>query len=193
MPKTLVLLFHHDLNQSKANAALVDAAGTVETVEVIDMQVRYPHGLIDMFTDGEREAQMLLGADRIVLQFPVQWYSTPALLKIWQDAVLTRMYYVFAETEGDRLAGTSIMIAATLGNKVDAYSREGQNHYSVDEIFTPLKATAHRCGLVWHEPYLVFTADKLDNTELQVAANRYAQVLKKFIAITPQTKNSEVA
>ncbi|MBQ0748680.1 MAG: NAD(P)H-dependent oxidoreductase, partial [Roseovarius sp.] len=103
MTQTLILLFHPDLAKSKANAALHAAARTVPGAEVVDMQARYPSGLVDTHADGEAEARALLEADRIVLQFPIQWYSTPPLLKAWQDAVLTRMYYIHAATEGDRL------------------------------------------------------------------------------------------
>ena len=66
---------------------------------------------IDMFGKAAEDAQMLLGAERIVLQFPIQWYATPALLKNWIDAVLTRMYYVMAESEGDHLIGTPLMLS----------------------------------------------------------------------------------
>jgi putative NADPH-quinone reductase len=187
MPRTLILLFHRDLSRSKANAALADAARGVDGVEVIDVQGRYPSGIIDMSTDAEREAQMLLGADRIVLQFPIQWYSTPALLKAWQDAVLTRMYYIFPEREGDRLRGTPIMVAATAGNVPEAYRPGGANHFSVDEIFTPLKATAYRCALPWRQPYLVFAADKLGDSELQAAADGYVDAIRAFIAATPRS------
>lgn len=191
MPKTLVLLFHRDLAESKANAALSQIAKTINDVNVIDMQARYPDGVIDMFADGETEAAMLMGADRIVLQFPIQWYSTPALLKAWQDAVLTRMYYIFAETEGDILAGTPIMVAATAGNVAVAYARDGANYYTIDELITPLKATAHRCGLPWHKPYLVFTADKLSPSMLEKAAAGYVLAIEGFIAATPRTSDSE--
>lgn len=193
MAKTLILLFHHDLTQSKANAALAEAASNIAGTQIIDMQARYPDGVIDMFTDAEREAQMLLGADRIVLQFPIQWYATPALLKAWQEAVLTRMYYIFAETEGDRLAGTPLMVAATAGNMAGAYARSGQNHYTIDELFTPLKATAYRCRLPWHNPYLVFTADKLNEAELAAAAKGYAGALCSFIAATPKDAKAKAA
>jgi glutathione-regulated potassium-efflux system ancillary protein KefG len=88
MSKTLVLLFHPNLPHSKANAALAGAATAMSNTEVVDMYAAYPGG-IDMYRDGETEAARLLAADHIVLQFPVQWYSTPPLLKAWQDAVLT--------------------------------------------------------------------------------------------------------
>jgi glutathione-regulated potassium-efflux system ancillary protein KefG len=180
MTKTLVLLFHPDLSKSNANEALAKAAIAVEGVEIIDMSARYPDGKIDMVTGAERDAQMLLDADRIVLQFPIQWYSTPALLKAWQDAVLTRMYYLFAKTEGARLAGTPLMVAATAGNVCGAYARNGQNYYSIDEIFTPLKATAHRCALPWHDPYVVFAADKLSDDALTEVTSGYVEALRAF-------------
>ncbi len=186
MSETLILLFHRDLSRSKANAALSKAASAVSGVKVVDMQARYPTGVIDMSTDAEAEAAMLLGADRIVLQFPIQWYSTPALLKAWQDAVLTRMYYVFAKTEGAGLTGTPLMVAATAGNVPEAYTRDGANYYTVDELLTPLKATAYRCGLPWHTPYVVFAADKLDPDVLDAAGEGYVRALEDFIAATPR-------
>jgi glutathione-regulated potassium-efflux system ancillary protein KefG len=184
MTKTLILLFHRDLSTSSANAALARSAAQIDGVEVVDMQARYPGGTIDMFTEAQDEARMLLDADRIVLQFPLQWYATPALFKAWQDAVLTRMYYLFPETEGDLLAGTPIMVATTAGNVASAYQPDGQNYYTIDALLTPLKATAYRCHLPWHAPYVVYTADRLDPAALSDAAEGYCAALHQFIAAT---------
>jgi len=185
MAQTLILLFHRDIETSKTNRALSMSARTVPGTRVVDMQARFPNGVIDMPSDAEGEARALLEADRIVLQFPIQWYSTPALLKAWQDAVLTRMYYVNAETEGDRLVGTPLMVAATAGNTAQAYARGAANHFTMDELMAPLKATARRCGLPWHPPHLVFQADRLNPAELAAAQNSYVRALKAFIAATP--------
>ena len=152
MSKTLILMFHPDPEKSAANAALARAAVEVEGVEVVDMAAVFPHRRIDMMTDGAVEAQRLLSADRIVFQFPVQWYSVPSLMKDWIDAVFTRIYYVFAESEGDRLEGTPLMIAATAGNTPENYRPGGKIAISLEEIFTPLRATPLRAGLPWHPP-----------------------------------------
>jgi len=181
MSKTLVLLFHPDLRRSKANAALARAAATLPDVEIVDMQAIYPGG-VDLFRDGEREAARLLTADRLVLQFPLQWYSTPALLKAWQDAVLTRMFYIAYETEGRRLEGTPLKIALTAGNLREAYRAGGRNLFEIDALLAPLKATANRCGLAWSEPFTVFQADKLSPEALDVAADDYARALRGWIA-----------
>lgn len=186
MTKTLILLFHRDLSQSKANAALSAAAAGLPGVEIVDMQALYPYG-IDIFRDGEREAARLLGADRIVLQFPIQWYSTPALLKAWQDAVLTRMFYLAYEAEGRRLEGTPLMLAATAGNVPDAYRPGGRNMFAMIDLLAPLRATAHRCGLPWSDPFILYEADKLPAEALEAAATGYAAALEAWIAATPAT------
>jgi Putative NADPH-quinone reductase (modulator of drug activity B) len=84
---TVILVFHPDLRRSRANRALLDAASKLAELEVVDMSALYPDGRIDV----DVEVGRLIAAERLVLQFPVQWYSTPPLLKAWQDAVLTRM------------------------------------------------------------------------------------------------------
>lgn len=181
MTKTLILLFHPDLVHSKANVALAAAAAKLPGVEVVDMPAIYPDG-IDLSKDGEREALRLLESDRIVLQFPIQWYSTPPLLKAWQDAVLTRMFYIAYESEGRMLEGTPLMVAATAGNVSDAYRIGGRNMFTMNALFAPLQATAHRCGLPWAEPFVLYQADKLSAEALDAAAVEYAAALKRWIA-----------
>ncbi len=186
MTHTLILVFHPDLAQSRANAALAKAANTLPGLEVIDMQAAFPDGL-DMTRDGTAEAERLLSADRIVLQFPVQWYSAPPLLKAWQNAVLTRMFYINYEEEGQRLAGIPLMIAATAGNTPEAYRPEGSNGFSMTDLFTSLRAMAHRCGFVWAEPFVLYRAMTLSEAELQLAGADYAATLARWIA-TPGRK-----
>ncbi len=168
--KTLILVFHPALARSKANAALATAAAALPDIDVVDMQALYPDGVVD----ADREVTRLLAADRIVLQFPIYWYSTPPLLKAWQDAVLTRMYYIAYETEGRRLEGTPIMVAATAGNQPEAYSPTGRNLFPLETLLSPLQATAYRCGLPWASPFLVYRSGALTDAERAEAAELYA-------------------
>lgn len=169
MQRTLILAFHPDLNRSRANRAMLDAAAAVDGVEVVDMQHLYPTGHID--TDAE--VHRLLQADRIVLQFPVQWYAAPALLKQWLDDVFTRMYYLRYTDEGQHLEGTPLMVAATAGNLAEAYGPEGVNLYPLAALLRPLEATAHRCKLPYATPFLAYRANKLDAAEQQALATAY--------------------
>lgn len=176
MTHTLILLFHPEFSRSRANRALVEAARMRPDTEVVDMQALYPDGRIDT----DREVARLIAADRIVFQFPLQWYSTPPLLKAWQDAVLTRMFYVSPATEGARLAGKPLLVAVTAGNVQHAYAADGANLFPLRDLLKPLQATAHRCGLVWAEPFLIYNAHKADAEALQAAGDHYATRLGRL-------------
>jgi len=178
MPRTLILLFHPDMAHSRANAALAEAAARLPGVEVVDLYALYPDGVID----ADAEVARLLSADRIVLQFPLQWYSTPPLLKAWQDVVLTRMFYIDYATEGRLLEGKPILLAVTAGNTAGAYAPGGQNLYPLADLLRPLEVTANRCGLPWSEPFIVFEAIKLDASRLEQEGVRYAERLRAWMA-----------
>jgi putative NADPH-quinone reductase len=178
MSKTTILTFHPDLQASRANAALLRAASAIDGVEQVDMQALYPGGTVD----ADAEAARLLGAGRIVLQFPLQWYSTPPLLKSWQDSVLTRMYYLRYEEEGRKLEGTPLMVAATAGNTPENYSAHGSAGFTLAELLRPLQATAHRCLLPWAEPFLLYRANQLDDAALEAAGEAYAAHLRRWEA-----------
>jgi putative NADPH-quinone reductase len=171
--ETLILLSHPDFATSRANRALMEAAGGLPGVEVAHLEALYPDGRLDL----DAEVARLLNARRIVLQFPVQWYSTPPLLKAWQDAVLTRMFYVNGATEGALLAGRPLMVAATAGNRPAAYTAEGANLYPLPELLRPLHATASRCALGWQEPFLFYNARTASDGELMAAGLAYRQRL----------------
>lgn len=182
MTETLILLFHPEPARSRANAALARAAAALPGVEVVEMQPLYPTGAIDVAAEVAR----LLRARRVVLQFPVQWYAAPPLLRQWQDAVLTRMFYLAPETEGRRLQGTPMLVAATAGNVPEAYGSGGINLFPLEELLRPLQATASRCGLPWSAPFLLHGASRLDGAGLAAAGQRYAARLRQWQAEMPR-------
>jgi putative NADPH-quinone reductase len=118
-----------------------------------------------------------LAAERLVLQFPVQWYSTPPLLKAWQDTVLTRMYYVRSDEEGERLRDLPVLVAATAGNDPSAYAADGINLFPLEELLKPLRSTANRCFWRWSKPFLIYRANKASEGELEQAGREYARHL----------------
>ena len=173
MPKTLILVAHPQMEASRANKALLAAVWWRPGVEIVDLYGTSPDGLIDV----EAQVQLLLDADRIVLQFPMQWYATPPLLKEWQDQVLTRMIYLTFEQEGRQLKGKPILVAVTAGAPEQAYAPEGSNRFSVAELLKPLEATAHRCGLQWQEPFVLYASRDASDEALAQSGARYADRL----------------
>lgn len=171
--QTAVILSHPNFEASTANRALTHAVRDLPNVGIAHLEALYPDGRIDT----EAETQRLLGAERIVLQFPMYWYSTPPLMKKWQDDVLTPIFYLRPEI-GARLAGKSIRIVTTTASEGDSYAAGGRNGFTVAQLLAPLRAMANRCGFVWQEPFLVHDMRAPAPEALALQGGRYRALLR---------------
>ncbi|MBB5466827.1 putative NADPH-quinone reductase [Paraburkholderia sp. CI2] len=134
--RTLVVLAHPNIESSQVNA--VWAAELHKRPETITLQNIY-HAYPDWNIDVTREQVLLARHDRIILQFPVYWYSVPPLLKKWIDDVF--LYGWAYGPGGNRLAGKEIGLAVSTGSPADAYQKNGRLGYTLDELLRPLEQT----------------------------------------------------
>jgi putative NADPH-quinone reductase len=152
MNKVLVLYAHPRPDRSETNAVLARAAARVTGVTLVDLYAEYPRFEIDV----EREQARLVEHDVLVLQHPVYWYSSPALLKEWQDLVLE---YGFAYgSEGRALEGKLMINAVTAGAREDVYSRTGAYELGLREYFAPFEYTARLCRMRYLSPFALYAA-----------------------------------
>lgn len=80
--RVLVLFAHPSQHRSEANKPLFEQAKRIDGVTCVDLYAEYPTFKINI----DREQKRLLDHDIIIFQFPLYWYSTPAILKsgkIW--------------------------------------------------------------------------------------------------------------
>ena len=134
------------------NIELVRATRDLPGTTLVDLYGEYP----DYHVDIDREQQRLASHDVVVFMFPLFWYSTPALLKEWQDLVLE---YGFAYgSGGTALHGKVLLCALTAGGDELAYRHEGYNHYTIRELLRPLEQTATLCGMRYLPPFALFGA-----------------------------------
>lgn len=178
MSKVLVVLVHPDLSQSRVNARLAEAAGKNAEVTVHDLYAAYPDFKIDV----AKEQELLLAHDRIIFQFPFFWYSSPALLKQWFDAVLT--YGWAYGSNGNKLHGKEFGLAFTTGGAAEAYQAGGSNQYSFSELIKPFQATSNLIGMRFLTPFIVSGVRNLTDEELNAAAAAYSAYLLKQPAFT---------
>jgi len=150
--RILVLFAHPSLGRSEVNGPMARAAAAVEGVTLVDLYAEYPDFRIDV----DREQQRLLEHDVIVFQHPLYWYSTPAILKEWQDLVLEHGFAY--GRDGTRLHGKLFLDALTAGGLEAAYRAQGYNHYTIGELLHPLEQTALLCGMIWLPPFALFGA-----------------------------------
>ncbi|HTQ71538.1 MAG TPA: NAD(P)H-dependent oxidoreductase [Acidocella sp.] len=171
-PSRILLIYaHRDPAASRINRALFAAAATLPNVTARELMTLYPDYRIDV----AQEQRLLCEHDAIVLQFPCYWYSTPAILKEWQDAVLA---YGFAYgTGGDRLRGKRLMVATTTGGPAEAYQAGGFNHYTMSELLRPLQASANLTGMDYQPIFALHGVRTLDDAALSQAAAAYRERL----------------
>mgnify|MGYP001822517780 CR=1 FL=1 len=148
--RILLLLAHPSLDRSEANRPMADAVVDIDGITLIDLYAEYPGFQIDI----DREQRRLLEHDVIVFQHPLYWYSTPAILKEWQDLVLEHGFAY--GSEGTALHGKIFFNALTAGGIEAAYRAQGYNHFTIREILYPLEQTAALCGMTYLPPFALF-------------------------------------
>lgn len=151
-PKILFIVAHPHLEKSRANRAVVQAIAGMERITVHRLYDHYPYFHIDV----EREQQLLLEHDIVVMQHPFYWYSMPALLKLWLDEVLESGFAY--GPGGDKLKGKKFLLSLTVGGPKSSYCAESYNKCSVDDLLGPWKQTVGLCEMQWLEPLVVYGA-----------------------------------
>ncbi|WP_296047057.1 NAD(P)H-dependent oxidoreductase [uncultured Alteromonas sp.] len=148
--RILLLFAHPSQARSEVNSVLFNSAKQLDAVTAVDLYAQYPDFNINI----EREQQRLLSHDIIIFQFPVYWYSTPALLKEWQDLVLE---YGFAYGKGgDALKGKLFFCAVSAGGREEAYQTDGFNHFTLRQLLQPLEQMASITQLTYLAPFALF-------------------------------------
>ena len=169
--KTTILLFHPQLDQSRVNKALANAAKDAG-FEVRDMYALYPDFKIDV----AKERAVLENADRIVFQFPVYWYSSPALVKQYEDDVFTGNW---AYNGGKALLDHEWLLAVSPGADQDAYQKDGRVHYTMPALLRPYQATSVLIKTKFMTPFISYNASNMSDEELANRAQAYVEYLQK--------------
>jgi glutathione-regulated potassium-efflux system ancillary protein KefF len=149
---TLLLAAHPNWSDSRVNRQLAAAARSVPGVQVRDLYGRYP----DYDIDVADEQSQLAGAGLVVLLHPLQWYSMPALLKLWLDEVLT--YGWAYGPGGTALQGKDLWLVTTTGGPEDSYHPQSYNRYFFDAFLPPYEQTATLCGMRFLPPLVLHGA-----------------------------------
>jgi putative NADPH-quinone reductase len=165
--KTLVLVFHPDINNSRINRRLAEEMEKQANVTVHRVYEAYPNEQINVAA----EQRLLEEHDRIVLQFPFYWYSTPPLLKKWEDEVLT--YGWAYGSNGDKLHKKEILIAVSTAGTEEYYTPSGKHKYTVPELLRPLQATSNLIGTRYLTPFIVYGVWQMSDEQLEQSARDY--------------------
>ncbi|EXJ23476.1 NAD(P)H oxidoreductase [Alkalibacterium sp. AK22] len=169
--KTLIIISHPEVDQSSSQQFLIQSiSDTMRTnVTVHILEKTYPDGKID----SAYEQALLKKHDRILFQFPFYWYSSPPLLKKWQDEVLTE-HFAFGY-RGDKLAGKELGLVLSIGIAEKEYQTGGQEGYSISELTKPYQALARKTKMSFIRPLSIFQFAYQSEQEKRRLLVRYQQ------------------
>jgi glutathione-regulated potassium-efflux system ancillary protein KefG len=168
----LILFAHPAIRKSRVNRRLVAAVRDLEGVTINDLYEEYP----DLAIDVAREQELLESHDVVVFQHPFYWYSTPAILKEWQDLVLEHGWAY--GHDGDALRGKTLLNAMTTGGSEDAYCAKGSNRFSILQLLAPIEQTGRLCGMDFLPPFVVHGTFSLTAREIDDHAADYRRLVE---------------
>ena len=169
--RILVLFAHPRYSGSQVQRAMLQAISGLDGVTVHDLYAAYP----DFSIDVAFEQNLLLRHDLIVFQHPLYWYSSPAILKEWQDLVL-ELNWAYGPS-GSQLHGKFLLNAVSAGGAESAYRESGRNRFAVRELLSPFNQTAHLCGMAWLDPFVLHEGRRHTAEALAQASEGYRDLM----------------
>lgn len=151
MADILVISGHTDLDHSLANRTVIEnlkEMGPDFTLHRLDQ--------LGWEFDVAKEQELLKKADVIVFQFPIHWYSYPALMKNWVEKVFTHGFAY--GSNGTALKGKKFQISFTTGSPASTYTPEGPNKHNIEDFLYNFQQIAALCGMEYEEPVITFGA-----------------------------------
>ncbi|WP_144141010.1 NAD(P)H-dependent oxidoreductase [Paraburkholderia sp. BCC1884] len=127
-------------------------------IDVFDVQTEQRHAYEGNTSSPQvrDEIKKILAADLVVFQFPIWWFSMPAILKGWLDRVF--VYGLFTSRQRyDKgfFAGRRAIVSVTAGGPEPTFSHRGRNG-DLDLILWPLHFTLHYMGYAVLPPFAAF-------------------------------------
>ena len=130
--------------------------------------------------DIRQELDKLLWADLLILNFPIFWFSAPAMLKGWIDRVLVSGVCYGGKRFYDQggLAGKKALVTVTLGGREHMFG-EGAIHGPLEDMLRPiLRGTLAYVGFEVLEPFVAWHVPYISAEARQDFLHRYQQRLE---------------
>lgn len=169
--KTLVIVSHPYPQQSRVIKALQETAETIPGVTVRNLESLYGRDATQFDVAAEQAA--CEDKDRIVFLYPTHWFNLTPALKAWLNEVWT---YGWAFGPGaNALAKKELLVVTSAGASEFTYSHDGLIRSSMDDVLTPIKASALYVGMAYLPPLAFYEVagknrDDVPDFQRQLAA-----------------------
>lgn len=125
------------------------------------------------------EQEKLLWADFLILQFPLWWFSLPAIMKGWVDRVFTTGFSYGGGKLYDKggLKGKKAMLTLTTGGPASRYSSTGLNADIEKILFAINHGILHFVGMEVLPPFIAWSPARVGDEGRQKYLEDYRQRL----------------
>jgi glutathione-regulated potassium-efflux system ancillary protein KefG len=171
MKKILIIFAHPAIHKSRIHRRLTESLKNMRGITVNNLYENYP----DFYIDIIQEQQLLIEHDLIVWQHPFYWYSSPSILKEWFDLVLQHGF-AYGE-KGRSLEGKQVLSVISTGGNREVYTKEGRNHFTINEFLVPFKQSANLCRMEYLPPYVIFGSHTLTPPDIENHISRYKKLM----------------
>ncbi|KWR89132.1 NAD(P)H-dependent oxidoreductase [Cupriavidus sp. IDO] len=133
------------------------------------------------------ELEKLEWADLVIFNFPIYWFSMPAILKGWVDRVLIsgKCYGGMRFYDRGGLRGKKAMLAVTIGGQPHMLT-EGGIHGELEEMLRPiLRGTLGYSGMTVLPPFVAHHVPYIKPEARAELLEQYRQRLRQIDSLAP--------
>ncbi|MCA0239237.1 MAG: NAD(P)H-dependent oxidoreductase [Proteobacteria bacterium] len=166
-----------DFEGERANAGYLDLSREQEHAFATD-----GHG-----ADVKAEQRKVAAADFVLLQFPVWWFSMPAILKGWVDRVFSRgfAYSAGRKYETGHFKGKRAMLCITTGTAASLYEPNGIDG-DLHHVLWPIhNGILGYTGFTVLPPFAAWMPARVSAQERQAYLDAFAERLRRLDETPP--------
>jgi putative NADPH-quinone reductase len=143
--------------------------------------------------DISSELTKISWANHIIFQFPLWWFSTPAILKGWFDRILIKGFaYDAGKIFNDGLLkGKTASLIVTTQSPESAYQKEGLHQATIDTFLHHIHHTLRFVGIKTLAPFIVYAAFNLDAEQKEQIVKNYHTYLDNLLVNYNSSKSSD--
>lgn len=133
------------------------------------------------------EQKKLRECDLLIFQFPLWWFSMPAILKGWVDRVMSMGFAYGGGQWYDKgcLKGRKAMLSVTTGGPEALYTPQSING-SMDQVLNPIQhGILYFCGFEVLPPFVAYAPAHATKEERTALLQRFEKHLSNLEQLTP--------
>lgn len=155
-------------------------ASAVNPQYFFSQQAAYQQG--KLANDIQLEIEKIKSADHLIFQFPLWWFSMPAILKGWFDRVLVKGFAYDAGKVFNQglLKGKTASLVVSTQSPESAYQPEGVHGSNIDAFLKPIHHTLRFVGIEPTAPFVTYNAFNIDDERRIEITQAYQDYLARL-------------